>query len=145
MIKFGDIYLNEDYVEAVAPRPGGGDAYDAVLASGRVVGFIATREDVQAAFGMMSNAFNEVVIELSPAEIDELRRVKSAGACYIAKDKNGRVYAFHGKPQKCGGYWEDVPGDDTFVLRGHYTAVSYDDEEPCRIDDLLGGDIDDGI
>lgn len=61
---------------------------------------------------------------------------------WIARDKNGRLCVYPGKPSKAVTSWGCALGHRFFDLFDHlFKMVKWEDEEPWKIDDLLKLDV----
>ena len=74
--------------------------------------------------------------ELSEAERVILENVDKKFK-YIARDKNGELFIFEGKPSKCPNEWAQRYAIDFEAFRHMFKMVKWEDEEPTLIADLL--------
>ena len=58
------------------------------------------------------------------------------GYKYIAKDKNGDLYAYTSIPTKVSTYWENADYKNLTKLDIYFPMVKWSDSEPWKIDDL---------
>ena len=61
----------------------------------------------------------------------------------IAKDKDNTVYLFRGKPSRAYSHWNALDDGlcvtpDRAFKKGMFDSISWDDEEPTLIADILG-------
>ena len=71
---------------------------------------------------------------------DLLKRIRKEGYCYLARDKNGELYAYHSEIYKveeiCG--WDNNDNRDGVYIRfDNFPEVQWTDDEPTKIADLL--------
>lgn len=79
----------------------------------------------------------EAFIELTDEERDELLHFYAIGCVYIARDKDGKAWAYRRRPELRGFYWEG--GDDPEELLARYDFLEAGGEEPMDILALLAG------
>lgn len=80
--------------------------------------------------------------KLTEDETNILKAFKALGFNYIAADKNGYVFTYTLKPQKDEREWYSASGDyeaAAVCKTGKFfdSIVSWEDEEPAKIEDLL--------
>ena len=71
---------------------------------------------------------------------DLLRRLSYDGYLYLARDKDGALYAFDGSPVKTekSGLWDVcLDLDSEHIQNDNFPEVKWTDEEPTKIADLL--------
>ena len=55
---------------------------------------------------------------------------------YIARDKDGRLYAFSEEPRKYSHFWQvyqdGAMGRTMKNVQNHFQTIQWEDEEPCR-------------
>jgi len=112
-----------------------------VLRSGHecVVGqeFEDALDDLTAA-GLLEDPQSAVLPSLEPDEREELSHLAGLGFRWIARDADGKAYAYRGLPTFDGAYWNsDLAGDSTVRLSGAYDFVDADALKPWSIEDLL--------
>lgn len=151
MIKLGEAYINEKFIEAIFPT-GSVDPfsefkpypdktqYVVILTQGRVL--VSTSEN-EVRIALMSvgllDGHDSISVELSPDEEDKLQRALADGYRYIARDSNQQVFVYIQKPEKGPGAWR-VKDDDEAPLRikGDFDFLDWEDDEPSEIAPLLG-------
>ena len=69
-------------------------------------------------------------------EIQNLKELYSADYRYLARDKDGSLYAFRNRPEYGGFYWDDPEREPALRIDG-LSFVSAEDEEPTEISSLL--------
>lgn len=68
----------------------------------------------------------------------QLYELEEEGYKYLARDRDGKLYAFRRKPENGGFYWSDPgPGSAGALQVIGFNFVSEDDEEPTEIGLLL--------
>jgi len=77
-------------------------------------------------------------IALEEEEEDELRHLYAIGCTYIARDKDGKAYAYAERPELHGAYWE-VDGGEARQLGCDYDFLEAGGEKPLEILALLAG------
>lgn len=101
----------------------------------RVINEIPRLSDEQVIKELNAMGFNVMLVELSREhrlELDYLHTFYGAG--YIAKDLNGACYSYAGDVTKHSEKWR---GDDPLKLKCDYTFLSWTDELPVVIGDVL--------
>ncbi len=73
---------------------------------------------------------------LPDEEIQKLKELYSADYRYLARDKDGSLYAFRNRPEYGGFYWDDPEREPALRIDG-LSFVSAEDEEPNEISSLL--------
>ena len=70
---------------------------------------------------------------------DLLKRLWKADYLYLARDENGELYAFEGKPKKYDDmdFWDTGENDSSLIKQDNFPEVEWTDDEPTRIDVLL--------
>ena len=69
-------------------------------------------------------------------EIQNLKELYSADYRYLARDKDGSLYAFRNRPEYGGFYWDDPEREPALRIDG-LSFISSEDEEPTEISTLL--------
>lgn len=79
-------------------------------------------------------------IEMSDLELGFLMQAVDDGYRYIARDENGQLYAYQGKPRKDGPEWmtDQIEEKPERMCEELFDFVDFDDAEPTKIADLLG-------
>ena len=61
---------------------------------------------------------------------------------WIARDKNGELYLYQGKPEKSANVWENKRTCRSLDLFNHlFKMVKWEDDEPWNTEDLLNLDV----
>lgn len=102
----------------------------------------ATMDEAEAALidaGYIENPYPE---EDEPPELTEEEREVLSGLYdrdfeYMARDADGKLYAFRDKPEKDGAYWNSIEGDRAEWIDEGFDFVAYEDEKPWSIAYLL--------
>lgn len=156
MIRLGDAVINEDQIEYIVPIDdegqfcGSGDGVGTKvrLLSGRSLQLeIPFKEAIKDLFanGIIYQDHNDLADDLTDAdegftaaEVAELRRAYKSGYHYVARDKDGKVYAFVDEPVRHGAYWDcrslDNPGN--MRLDQPYQCIRWDIDQPLCIDSI---------
>jgi len=104
----------------------------------------ATMDEAEAALidaGYIENPYPE---EDEPPELTEKEREVLTGLYvqdfeYLARDKDGKLYAFRDKPEKEGVYWNTYDNDKAERIDEGFDFIDFDDENPWSIAWLLVG------
>ena len=77
--------------------------------------------------------------ELDAMELWKLGDLNAAGFRYLARDKDGKLYAFRHKPVFDGFYWSNPePGSaDAPQVFVSFSFINWDDNEPFEISRIL--------
>lgn len=156
MIRLGDAIINEEQIEYIVPIGNNlkfcpaseGSRTKVMFLSGRnltlAYPFNAAMEDLFAN-GIIYQDNDDLTDELTDAdegftaaEVAELRRAYKSGYHYVARDKDGKVYAFVDEPVRHGAYWDcrslDNPGN--MRLDQPYQCIRWDVNQPLCIDSI---------
>ena len=101
------------------------EAEDALIDAGVVTDLTAEQE-----------ADESPIPPLHDEELAKLTELASDGYKYLARDKDGKLYAFRHKPKYGGFYWDDPDPAPALQVDG-LTFISEDDKEPTEISNLL--------
>ncbi|MBQ6359408.1 MAG: hypothetical protein IJI97_10760 [Clostridia bacterium] len=101
------------------------EAEDALIDAGVVTDLTAEQE-----------ADESPIPPLHDEELAKLTELASDGYKYLARDKDGKLYAFRHKPKYGGFYWDDPDPAPALQVDG-LTFISEDDKEPTEISSLL--------
>ncbi len=104
----------------------------------------ATMDEAEAALidaGIIENPFPEEdePPELTQEEHDAAADLYDRGFEWLARDKDGKLYAFRNKPEKEGAYWYTFENDKAERIDEGFDFVGFDEEEPWSIPHLLLG------
>ena len=75
-------------------------------------------------------------VKLSKFEYEYLKFAKENEYNFIARDKNGTLFLYAGKPFKCENVWSYL-GNVLIVFIELFEFVKWEDEEPYSIDEIL--------
>lgn len=99
----------------------------------------ATMDEAEAALidaGVIQDPTADEAPELTDAELEELMGLEELGFKYVARDADGKLYAYFEKPTKDGAYWNSRDGQPV-KLKEDFDFI--DDSEPWSIAWLLCG------
>lgn len=107
-----------------------------------------TMEEAEAALinaGVMTDLTDEppqdedAAPALSAFEIEELCKLYENEYRYMARDKDGKLYAYRRKPEHGGFYWSDPGpgGAGALQVCDGFEFIGEDDSEPTEISELL--------
>ena len=65
-----------------------------------------------------------------------LKKIKTEGSKWIARDKNWKLYRYSEMPRRRGMIWH-FGGLPVNIREEHFTFIKWEDEEPTKIDDLI--------
>ena len=109
LIRIGNAWVDPSEVAAVLPESDG-DNVQLALRSGQSHGLDCSMEEAEEdliACGLITDPTGCVVPRLSAEETGELKHLYALGYAYIARDMDGKLYAFSDVPQREGAYWDD--------------------------------------
>lgn len=133
LIRIGDCFVDPEQVQAVrdmfVPGRDATPTVEIILANGGCFEAQAAMDEAEAALidaGVIENPYPEEAFEapaLSDNERIELEALDAQGYEYIARDADGKLYAYKSEPGREGGYYyapgatspEKVAGDFLFV------------------------------
>ena len=70
--------------------------------------------------------------------MEKLYELAADGYKYLARDKDGKLFAFRHKPKYGGFYWDDPDPAPALQVDG-LSFISEEDEEPTEISSLIEG------
>lgn len=147
MIKLGNDYFDPSAIEAIV-RSKGDDSFVFLLASKLSVAIHISKDELEAALisaGLLEKPEAEPLATiLTQEQYDELLRLNHLGYEFVAKDKDGRSYAFWDLPEKHGAYWESNEAHQAARLTEDYDMLDWEDDKPTSIAWLLGSEAQDG-
>lgn len=153
MVKLGDVYVDLNAVDAVAPMRGVIRGYTLFLSSGRNMDVAGvTKEEVETvliAGGLLEPDPEETGRlllrdkDFSNEELAELMTAVACGFLYLAKDSGGQVYAYTEEPQKGEKSWlnDDTVSRTLRMRAGNYDILSFDDVLPIFIPTIFEEDV----
>lgn len=141
-VKIGDAWFNPDEITAISLPSDTKDPTKIIvtLRQGVSVWPDATMNEAEAALidaGYIENPYPENdTPELTDGEVEALADLHNRAFEYLARDADGKLYAFRDKPEKEGAYWNSFankaePVDEDFGF------ISFEDEKPWSIAYLL--------
>lgn len=148
MVRIGNVFLEGTAVEAIVPeyltqRSAGKSVtqgWDIHLAGGSVVSLKVSEEELRPLLeeAGYQTAGSEPAEDLpfTSGELEELATAFRAGFLFVARDGDGKVFAYKGKPKKGKMSWQH---DVAKRLYRDYAAVSFDDPEPLDLAALFTG------
>ena len=153
MVKVGDVYVDLNAVDAIAPMRGVIRGYTLFLSSGRNMDVAGvTEEKIEHALiegGLLEPDPDETGRlllrdkDFSNEELAELMTAVARGFLYLAKDSGGQVYAYTEEPQKGEKSWlnDDTVSRTLRMRAGNYDILSFDDVLPIFIPTLFEEDM----
>ena len=142
LIKIGKVYVDPEEVAALE--------FDATmyvtfhLKTGTVITASASEREVEevlmGAGLLQDDRPAEAFIELTVEESDELRHLYAIGCSWIARDKDGKAYAYKARPKLVGAYWEADDGHPAALLEADYDFLEPGGDAPLEILALLAGE-----
>ena len=152
MVKLGDVYVDLNVVDAIAPMRGVVRGYTLFLSSGRNMDVAGvTEEEVETvliAGGLLEPDPEETGRlllrdkDFSSEELEELLKANARGFLYLAKDSGGQVYAYTEEPRKGEKSWlnDDMVSRTLRMRAGNYDILSFDDVLPIFIPTIFEED-----
>lgn len=139
--KIGNVYMDPEAVVAVEmDREAMWPAFH--LQTGAVIVADAEEDEVVAFLletGLLQDTRPpESFIELTEGECDELRHLYAMGCSWIARDKDGKAYAYRDRPELRGAYWE-ADEHPAAKLEAGFGFLEPGGEAPLEILALLAG------
>jgi len=142
-VKIGDAWFNPDEITAISLPCNEKDPTKIIvtLRQGVSVWPDATMDEAEAALidaGYIENPYPEEdePPELTEEEHDAAADLYDRGFEWLARDMDGKLYAFRDKPEKEGAYWNSFANKAEPIDEG-FDFVAYDDEKPWSIAYLL--------
>lgn len=142
MIKIGHAWVDMGSVSAICENRSE-SGYSMFLNSGRIIGLPDVTEEeviqVLEVCGLIEG--DAPAVDMAVFTVDELVELEETfrhGLRWIAKDSDGKTFAYRLKPEKDSHTWAD---DEVTVYRlkaGDYDALSFEDSEPVDLMDVLG-------
>lgn len=100
----------------------------------------ATMDEAEAALidaGVIENPYPDEPPELTEEEREELKALFDQDFEYLARDGDGKLYAYKKKPTRDGAYWDTPDNEKPKLLSESFDSIGSDDEDPWAIDFLL--------
>lgn len=149
MIRVGNAILNEDLVAAIRPVDEDGiivpeEASVLVvvdLAGGQEIVVHATMPEVRQVLeqaGVLDVERSVLQLALKEKEIKVLRTIHRENFHFVARDKDGKLFAYTAKPTKGKRTWMNDDETSTVLrIRAEIDCLSFEDEEPLDLDVLF--------
>ena len=146
LIKIGDCFVSPEEIAAVrdmfVPETDEEPSVEIVLRGGEAFDVLAPMDEAEAALidaGYIDSPYPEDGLEapaLSDNERIELEALDAQGYEYIARDADGKLYAYKGEPGRKGGYYYAPGASRAEKVNGDFLCV--DADEAWSISFLLG-------
>lgn len=143
LIKIGNAWVDPQEIAAFFPTADlpSTPKIGIILHSGGNVWAESTMDEAEAALidaGYIENPYPEEdePPELTDGEVEVLHDLYHRDFEYLARDADGKLYAFRDKPEKEGAYWNSFANKAEPVDEG-FDFVVYEDEKPWSIAYLL--------
>lgn len=142
MVKIGEAYVDLKSVEAITPmRECNG--YALFLAGGRIVGLSGVTEaevlDALEAGGCLDPQCVTFTPSLAEQELAELHTLWIGGFRYVARDSNGKIFAYRTKPSKGENEWEADNDEVRRVNIDTCEALSFEKGNMLDLGEIFGG------
>lgn len=136
LIKIGDCFVDPEEIALIRGdepdyHPDAGSQMLIQLRRGGSVWITATMDEAEAALidaGYIENPYPEAEDEapaLSDEETAELCAMRDLGCDYIARDADGRVYAYKEQPVQDDGYFFAPGSTQPVQVNGAYTFLDF--------------------
>lgn len=140
LIRIGDEFFEAAEIAAVRPAASASKTV-LVLRCGRECTILRDYEDALgdlAAAGLLADPESMAMPKLEPEEREELSHLAHLGFRWIARDADGKIYAYRDFPSWDGGYWSTaLTTSDTVRLDNDYDFVEATAHKPWSIEELL--------
>jgi hypothetical protein len=145
LIKIGDCFVDPLEIAMIC------DSYDSHLEvqpmicihlrHGSGMWIHSTMDEAEAALidaGVMEEPAEDETPDLTDEEKEELTGLFDAGFEWLARDGDGKLFAYNAEPEKTGAFW-DVKGDQFQAQRvkAEFDFIAADDAKPWSIPYLL--------
>ena len=132
-VKIGDAWFNPDEITAISLPSDMKDPTKIIvtLRQGVSVWPDATMDEAEAALidaGYIENPYPEDELEapdLSEADLDELDALDALGYEYIARDADGKLYAYKCEPGRADGYFFARGATEAEKVKGAFDCVDF--------------------
>lgn len=137
MIKIGKTIINPAEISAIYPSEGTDGKVWISLRSGRVIYAMATMTEAAVALGLAGVA-GSITLPQVFVERAKLEQLLDAGYSFLARDKNGGLWAYTGEPSKSESCW-DAEAVEAITVRNDLFdgVIEWYDEEATDIAMLL--------
>lgn len=142
LVKIGDCFVDPQEIAAMSESVDlDGTHYInfTMRQSGADVLATATMDEAEAALidaGVIEDPYPDV-LDLSSDEMAELIRLRRAGCKWIARDIDGKLFAYRSKPAYDGAYWDSGAPNDAEGVRGDFDFIEAGGAESYAIEELL--------
>lgn len=137
LIKIGDCFVDPEQVQAVRdmfmPALDRTLIIEIILANGERFDVEASMDEAEAALidaGVIENPYPEDELEtpaLSDNERIELEALDAQGYEYIARDADGKLYAYKCEPGRADGYYFARGAAEAEKVEGAFDCVDFDE------------------
>ena len=137
LIKIGDCFVDPEQIHAVRDMfvPGRDETptVEIILANGECFEAQAAMDEAEAALidaGVIENPYPEDALEtpaLSDNERIELEALDAQGYEYIARDADGKLYAYKCEPARADGYYFARGAAEAEKVEGAFDCVDFDE------------------
>lgn len=139
LVKIGDGWYDPEKVVGIYPEAYGEAA---VLLRGVAARILLgcsiddAQEDLIAA-GLIADPRATTAPRLTPDEEAELQHLYALGFSWIARDADGKLYAYGDRPKLDGVYWTAFDATSSHRMQGDFDFVDAPGQQPWAIVDLL--------
>ena len=144
MVKIGNAWVEPGSIVAVAPTVSEGyrptPTCSVFLRSGQrmiIGGQMELVEEDLIEAGLIGDPESERPPALNAEEEAELKHLYALGYLYLARDQDGRLFAFQEVPKREGAYWSDHSTVAAHRMSAAFGFIDEGDAEPWAIEDLL--------
>lgn len=150
LIKIGSALIDPSEIVAIKPYPDDCLKICVILRNTFSILTDASMDEAEAALidaGVVTDLTDdppqdeEAAPALSAFEIEELCKLYENKYRYMARDKDGKLYAYRRKPEYGGFYWSDPGPGGAGALQvcdfAGFKFIGEDDSEPTEISELL--------
>ena len=137
LIKIGDCFVDPEQIHAVrdmfVPALDETPTVEIILANGECFEAQAAMDEAEAALidaGVIENPYPEDALEtpaLSDNERIELEALDAQGYEYIARDADGKLYAYKCEPGRADGYYFARLAAEAEKVEGAFDCVDFDE------------------
>ena len=137
LIKIGDCFVDPEQIQAVrdmfVPALDQTPTIEIILANGECFDVEAAMDEAEAALidaGVIENPYPEDALEtpaLSDNERIELEALDAQGYEYIARDADGKLYAYKCEPGRADGYYFARGAAEAEKVEGSFDCVGFDE------------------
>lgn len=137
LVRIGDCFVDPEQIQAVrdmfVPALDETPTVEIVLANGECFEAQAAMDEAEAALidaGVIENPYPEDALEtpaLSDNERIELEALDAQGYEYIARDADGKLYAYKCEPGRADGYYFARGAAEAEKVEGAFDCVDFDE------------------